>query len=82
MNFSQAARAVGVSKRTGRVWHNGRRRANGRHEQSCVDLYSAAMKTPKPISSRFLSEGERVDIADLLVLKKSQAEIARVLAVR
>ena len=79
MNFSQAARAVGVSKRTGRVWRNGRRRTNGRHEQSCVDLYSAAMKTPKPISSRFLSEGERVDIADLLVLKKSQAEIARAL---
>lgn len=79
MNFSQAARAVGVSKRTGRVWRNGRRRASGRHEKSCVDLYSAAMKTPKPISSRFLSEDERVDIADLLVLKKSQAEIARAL---
>ena len=76
MNFSQAARAVGVSKRTGRVWRNGRRRASGRHEKSCVDLYSAAMKTPKPISSRFLSEDERVDIADLLVLKKSLAEIA------
>lgn len=79
MNFSQAARAVGVSKRTGRVWRNGRRRASGRHEKSCVDLYSAAMKEPKPISSRFLSEDERVDIADLLVLKKSQAEIARAL---
>ena len=79
MNFSQAARTVGVSKRTGRVWRNGRRRASGRHEKSCVDLYSAAMKTPKPISSRFLSEDERVDIADLLVLKKSQAEIARAL---
>ncbi|MDY5854865.1 MAG: IS30 family transposase, partial [Arcanobacterium sp.] len=23
LNFTQAARAVGVSKRTGKVWHNG-----------------------------------------------------------
>ena len=79
MNFSQAARAVGVSKRTARVWRNGRRRAGGRHEKSCLDLYSATMKEPKPISSRFLSEDERVDIADLLGLKKSQTESARAL---
>ena len=26
MNFTQAARAVGVSKRTGKVWRNGRTR--------------------------------------------------------
>lgn len=33
MNFTQAARAVGVSKRTGKVWRNGRGRSSGRHER-------------------------------------------------
>ncbi len=79
MCFSQAAYAVGVSRRTARVWRNGRTRASGRNEKPSVDLYSAAMKTPKPISNRFLSENERVRIADLLILKTSQAGIARIL---
>lgn len=30
MNYTQAAKAVGVSKRTGQVWRNGRTRATGR----------------------------------------------------
>ena len=29
MNFTQAAHAVGVSKRTGKAWRNGRTRATG-----------------------------------------------------
>ncbi|WP_420885928.1 helix-turn-helix domain-containing protein, partial [Bifidobacterium pseudolongum] len=29
LNFTQAAHAVGVSKRTGKVWRNGRTRSNG-----------------------------------------------------
>ncbi|TCF63684.1 transposase [Bifidobacterium longum subsp. longum] len=37
MNFTQAAHAVGVSKRTGKAWRNGRTRATGkdagRHRQ-------------------------------------------------
>ena len=32
MNFTQAAHAVGVSKRTGKAWRNGRTRATGRNE--------------------------------------------------
>ena len=35
LNFTQAARAVGVSKRTGKVWRNGRTRACGRNEDPC-----------------------------------------------
>ena len=31
MNFTQAAHAVGVSKRTGKAWRNGRTRATGRN---------------------------------------------------
>lgn len=32
MGYADAARAVGVSKRTGKVWHNGRTRSTGRNE--------------------------------------------------
>ena len=32
LNFTQAAHAVGVSKRTGKVWRNGRTRSSGRCE--------------------------------------------------
>lgn len=32
MNFTQAAHAVGVSKRAGKAWRNGRTRATGRNE--------------------------------------------------
>ena len=32
MNFTRAAHAVGVSKRTGKVWRNGRTRSTGRNE--------------------------------------------------
>ena len=38
MNFTQAAHAVGVSKRTGKVWRNGRTRSTGRNEGPLVDV--------------------------------------------
>lgn len=31
MGYAEAARAVGVSKRTGKVWRNGRTRSTGRN---------------------------------------------------
>ena len=34
LNFTQAAHAVGVSKRTGKVWRNGRTRSSGRCERA------------------------------------------------
>lgn len=34
-NYTQAAAIVGVSKRTGKVWRNGRTRACGRNEDPC-----------------------------------------------
>ena len=43
MSFTQAARAVGVSKRTGKVWRNGRTRSGGRDERASVDWYSGGM---------------------------------------
>ena len=43
MNFTQAAHAVGVSKRTGKVWRNGRTRSTGRNERPLVDRYAGRM---------------------------------------
>lgn len=43
MNFTQAAHAVGVSKRTGKAWRNGRTRATGRNEKPLVDWYRSTM---------------------------------------
>ena len=36
LNFTQAAHAVGVSKRTGKVWRNGRTRSSGWCEQASI----------------------------------------------
>ena len=36
LNFTQAAHAVGVSKRTGKVWRNGRTRSSGRCERANI----------------------------------------------
>ena len=49
MNFTQAAHAVGVSKRTGKAWRNGRTRATGRNEKPLVDWYRSTMDKPKTV---------------------------------
>ena len=49
MNFTQAAHAVGVSKRTGKAWRNGRTRATGRNEKPLVDWYRSTMDKPKTL---------------------------------
>lgn len=64
MNFTQAAKAVGVSKRTGKVWRNGRGRSSGRDERALVDWYRGDMDEPKKIDGYYLSRDERIAIAD------------------
>ncbi|KMY22941.1 hypothetical protein ACU19_07295 [Actinobaculum suis] len=76
MNFTAAARAVGVSKRTGKVWRNGRTRATGRNEAPSVDWYRGDMPQPAPLHARYLSEAERIQIADLLHADYSIRKIA------
>jgi transposase len=50
LNSTQAAKAVGVSKRTAKVWRNGRTRANGRNEAPSIDWPPLAKKTSsKPV---------------------------------
>ena len=65
MNFIQAAHAVGVSKRTGKVWRNGRTRPTGRNERPLVDWYRGDMDKPKQIDARYLCMDERITIADM-----------------
>lgn len=79
MNFTQAARRVGVSKRTGKAWRNGRTRATGRDEEPLVDWYRDPMDTPKPIHERYLCQDERFTIADRLRLGDGVRAIARLL---
>lgn len=64
MNFIQAAKAVGVSKRTGKVWRNGRGRSSGCDERALVDWYRGDMDEPKKIDGYYLSQDERIAIAD------------------
>ena len=47
MNFTRAAEAVGVSKRTGKVWRNGRGRSSGRDERALVDWDRGDTEEPK-----------------------------------
>ena len=79
MNFTQAAHAVGVSKRTGKAWRNGRTRATGRNEKPLVDWYRSTMDKPKTLHPRYLSQEERIKIADRLRLGDSIRAIARLL---
>ena len=65
LNFTQAAHAVGVSKRTGKIWRHGRTRSSGRCERASIapeaHWYRLYMKChPHRISQRFLSLKERM----------------------
>ena len=79
MNFTQAAHAVGVSKRTGKVWRNGRTRATGRNEKASMDWYRSTMEKSKRIHARYLNQEERILIADRLRPGDSIRAIARLL---
>ena len=76
MNFTAAARAVGVSKRTGKVWRNGRTRATGRNEAPCREWTEARMPDPRPVDARYLSVDERIAIADGLICGMTMSRIA------
>ena len=79
MDFTQAAHAVGVSKRTGKAWRNGRTRATGGNERASMDRCRSAMDKPKRIHARYLNQEERILIADRLRLSDSIRAIARLL---
>ncbi len=65
MNFTQAARAVGVFKRTGTVWRNGRTRSAGRNGRPLSDRCCGGMDKPKRTDAVHLCMDERIAIADM-----------------
>ena len=82
LNVTQAAHAVGVSKRTGKVWRNGRTRSSGRCERASIapqtHWYRLYMKCqPHRVSQRFLSLKERMLIFGWRVEGFSIRDIAR-----
>ena len=75
LNNSEACREVGIHRKTGQRWRRGRRhRARGR------EYYYRPITAPPPtMSARFLSEDERIQIADLYRLGRPIRAIARTL---
>jgi transposase, IS30 family len=72
LNNSEACRLVGIHRKTGQRWRRGRRhRARGREY-----YYRPITAPPRTVSARFLSEDERVRIADLHRLGWSTRAIA------
>jgi IS30 family transposase len=68
---------VGVNRKTGVRWKNGRRYTNRAGETWVYPPVASPEKLAEPPSGRFLSEFERIRIADLLRVRSSFREIAR-----
>ena len=73
LNNSEACRLVGIHRSTGQHWRHGRRLRNKGREY----YYRPITAPPPAVSARFLSEDERVRIADLHRLGSSVRAIAR-----
>jgi IS30 family transposase len=72
LSSAEACRRVGINSRTGKRWRLGRRvHRNGRQY-----VYGPIGVEPQQVSARFLSENERVQIADLHRLGHSTRAIA------
>lgn len=76
IDFTRAAEAMCVSKRTNKAWENGRGRSSCRNERALVDWYRGDMEEPKKIDGYYLSQDERIAIADSLRAGDSIRSIA------
>jgi transposase len=74
MNNSAACRQVGVNRKTGNRWRYGRTSVD---RAGRTYTYPPITEQPQGISPRFLSEDERMVIADLLRAGNSTRAIAR-----
>lgn len=74
MSNSAACREVGINRKTGNRWRYGRTSTDSAGR---TYTYPPITEQPRVVSSRFLSEDERVRIADLLRAGNSRREIAR-----
>ena len=77
-SLSEAARVVGVNRQTAKRWRNGRviRYGDGRLLNCAPVINTPPQKT---YSARYLSEEERLRLADLRREKRTMRDIARLL---
>jgi IS30 family transposase len=75
LNNSEACRQVGINRKTGNRWRYGRRVLNTAGE--AVHYPPVKITPAKPRSPRYLSEDERIVIADLLGTGRTIRVIAR-----
>ena len=75
LNNSEACRLVGINRKTGNRWRYGRAVLNTAGE--VVHYPPVKLFEPKPRSPRYLSEPERIMIADRLIRGESIRAIAR-----
>src|SRR3954454_20805105 len=75
LNNSEACRLVGINRKTGNRWRYGRTVVNTAGER--VRYPAVRVAAPKPRSPRYLSEPERIAIADRLACGESVRAIAR-----
>ncbi|MEW1638398.1 IS30 family transposase, partial [Streptomyces sp. NPDC093801] len=71
LNNKEACRIVGINPKTGRRWRNGRN-PSGRNK-AAPPIHTVV---PPPVSSRYLSEADRIHIADRLREKATVRAIA------
>ena len=74
---AEACRLVGVNRKTGTRWKHGRKYTNRVGESWVYPPVADPAKLAEPPSGRFLSEYERIRIADLLRLDTTIREIGR-----
>ena len=75
----RASRMVGIDPRTGKRWRNGRRIASGGRVLDLPPVITPIALTVKRYSPRYLSEDERVRLADLRREERTMREIAALL---
>jgi transposase, IS30 family len=74
VNNSEACRLVGINRKTGNRWRYGRR---VRNSAGALVIYAPVkIKEARPRCPRYLSEQERIQIADLLAARMSVRGIA------
>jgi len=73
---ARACRMVGINPRTGKRWRNGRRLASGGRVLNLAPVITVTSVPEKRYSVRYLSEDERVRLADLRREGHTMREIA------
>ncbi len=73
---ARACRMVGIHPRTGKRWRNGRRITSGGRVLNLPPVITSVFPVAKRYSARYLSEDERVRLADLRQERRTMREIA------